>query len=238
MDKEIVNNLYEFWSYLGIKTGRLTETEEYKAVSMTDSDWPNRIYSISNEPALLTKIISLSQKSLLPNIITITKPNYLNNNAEVQFMFGQKNMALDLQKMKDSSINSENIYLVKSSEDTIQFANTASEAFGYRVDAKTVHALTEEPSRIRIFNYIENDECLGCGIVFFDSHNNAGLHMIGTIPKGRGKGIGKEMTQKLISEAIHNGNNYSVLHASLMGESIYKKLGFVAFGELETYKII
>jgi predicted acetyltransferase len=57
-------------------------------------------------------------------------------------------------------------------------------------------------------------------------------------PKGRGKGIGKKMTEKLLSEAIENGSKYCVLHASLMGESIYKKLGFIGYGELETYSIL
>ncbi len=61
--------------------------------------------------------------------------------------------------------------------------------------------------------------------------------MIGTIPKGRGQGIGKSITEYLLHEAKQNGKNYCVLHASLLGESIYRKLGFKPYGELETYRI-
>ncbi len=238
MDKGIIDNLYEFWTFIGSKANRLTETKEYKAVSMTDSEWPNRIFSISNDLELLTKVVSLSQHKLLPDIITIPKPSYLENNPEVQFMFGQKNMAINLKKLNDSFDDDKNISLVKSQKDAIKFAKIASEAFGYCVDAMTVHFANQDASKIKIFIYEKNNECFGCGIVYFDSFNNAGLHMIGTIPKGRGKGIGKKMTEKLLSEAIRNGSNYCVLHASLMGESIYKKLGFIAFGELETYNIL
>ncbi len=62
--------------------------------------------------------------------------------------------------------------------------------------------------------------------------------MIGTLPKGRGKGIGKSMTEILLIEAKENNMNFCVLHASLLGESIYRKLGFEAYKEIETYKIL
>ncbi|MFT6946602.1 MAG: ribosomal protein S18 acetylase RimI-like enzyme [Vicingaceae bacterium] len=238
MNQQIIENLYEFWSYIGIKTGRLTETKGYKSVSMANSDWPNRIFSISNKQALLAEAIALSQAELLPNGITTTKSNYLENNSDVQLLFRQRNMALDLQKIDDNFNRCENIFQVKSKEDALLFAKIASEAFGYRVEGNTANLVNQDPLKIKIFNYIENDECLGCGIVYFDSFNTAGLHMIGTLPKGRGRGIGKKMTEKLLSEAIENGSKYCVLHASLMGESIYKKLGFIGYGELETYSIL
>ena len=74
-------------------------------------------------------------------------------------------------------------------------------------------------------------------IIFFDSNKNAGLHMIGTTPNGRGKGIGTKMTAKLLLEAKANNSENCVLHASKMGENIYKKIGFNSFGEFETYQI-
>ena len=73
---------------------------------------------------------------------------------------------------------------------------------------------------------MHNNEYLCCGIIFYDSNNNAGLHMIGTISNGRGKGIGTKMTKKLLLEAKANKSEFCVLHASMMGENIYKKLGF------------
>lgn len=55
---------------------------------------------------------------------------------------------------------------------------------------------------------------------------------------GRGKGIGKSITEKLIGEAFINNAKYCVLNASKMGEQIYMKLGFSAFGIIENYTII
>ena len=61
---------------------------------------------------------------------------------------------------------------------------------------------------------------------------------MGLFPKLEAGGIGKSMTEKLLLEAKENNMNYCVLHASLLGESIYKKLGFEVFGEIETYRIL
>ncbi len=79
---------------------------------------------------------------------------------------------------------------------------------------------------------------LGCGLIFFDSNNNAGFHMIGTVPGSRGKGIGRSMTENLLQKAKDNNAKYYVLHASPMGEPIYSKLGFKTFDEIETYSIL
>ena len=90
---------------------------------------------------------------------------------------------------------------------------------------------------ILYFSYFAPSDDLG-SFTKFDSNNNAGLHMIGTIPNGRGKGIGSKMTESLLCEAKSSKSNNCVLHASQMGENIYKNFGFVPFGELETYLIL
>ncbi len=238
MNKQIINNLYEFWREIGRLTNKQTETAYYSAVSMDNSDWPNRIFDLKNSNAIILEILKLSQAEKLPEIITITKPNDLRNNPDFEFLFGQKNMALDLKSITSELSINRNIKRVETEKDAIDFAKTASESFGYRVDFNVIYKIVNDSKSIRLFIYQEKSECLGCGIVFFDSNNNAGLHMIGTLPKGRGKGIGKSMTERLLIEAIENNINFCVLHASLMGESIYRKLGFESYKEIETYKIL
>ncbi len=238
MNNQIINNLYEFWEHIGTLTNKLIKTEKYSAVYMDSSDWPNRIFDLQFNYEIVDEIKKLSKSNELPEIITIPKPNDFNNTPDFEFVFGQKNMALDLDLISKNVSTNPNIKRVKTENDSIEFANTASESFGYRVDQNVVFKIATSSESIRLFLYKEDSECLACGIVFFDSNNNAGLHMIGTIPKGRGKGIGKSMTNKLLMEAKENNSNYCVLHASLMGEPIYKQRGFKAYGEIETYRIL
>ena len=238
MNDQIINNLYEFWKHIGRLTNRLTETQNYAIVSMDNSDWPNRIFDVKKDNEIIGKVHKLRPEEKLSELITITKPNNLSSNSDFEFVFGQKNMALNLNSFLDNISANPNIKRIDTEKDSIDFANTASESFGYRVDNNVVYKIVKNSKRVRLFIYQEDRECLGCGIVFFDSNNNAGLHMIGTILTGRGKGIGKCMTERLLIEAKENNMNNCVLHASLMGESIYKKLGFESFGEIETYKIL
>lgn len=238
MDKQIINNLYELWKHIGNLNNRLIETKNYCAVSMENSDWPNRVFDIENNSKIIEEIQKLSKKNKLPEIITLSKPNKLNSNSGYEFIFRQKNMIIDLSKISINLTDKTNIKRVKTENDSVNFAKTASKAFGYQVDHKIILKLVNNSNITRLFIYQENKKCLGCGIIFFDSNNNAGLHMIGTLPKGRGKGIGKNMTAHLLMEAKKDNINNCVLHASLMGKSIYKKLGFEAFGEIETYKIL
>jgi len=238
MNNQITNNLYELWEQIGNLTNRLSKTENYSTVSMDNSDWPNRIFNLKNNTETLEKILQLSKQGKLPEIITIVIPNNLRSNPNFEFVFRQKNMALDLNSNTTELSASPKIKRVKTKKDAIDFAKTASESFGYKVDINVIYKIVNDSETIRLFIYQEETECIGCGIIFFDSYNNAGLHMIGTLPKGRGKGIGKSITEKLLIEAKKNNTNFCVLHASLMGESIYRNLGFEPYKEIETYKIL
>ena len=238
MNNQIINNLYEFWRHIGRLTNNLIETESYSTVAMDDSDWPNRIFDLKNDNDTLKVIQKLSQKEKLPERITIAKPMDLRSFPGFEFMSMQKNMAIDLKLISSNISTNPNIKRVETQKDSINFAKTASESFKYKVDHNVVYKIINGSEKIRLFVYQENREWLGCGIVFFDSHNNAGLHMIGTLPIGRGHGIGKSMTEKLLMEAKENNMSFCVLHASLMGEPIYRKLGFEPYGEIETYKIL
>ncbi|PXY02407.1 hypothetical protein DF185_07090 [Marinifilum breve] len=238
MNEQIINNLYELWEQIGIMTNKIFKAEDYTSISMGDSDWPNRIFNFKSDSETVTKILHLSKEDKAPEIITIRKPNELSGNPNLEFVMVQKNMALDLNLVsKDISSNS-NIKQVRTEKDSVNFAETASKSFGYKIDSQVIYKIVKNSENIRLFIFQENNESLGCGIVFFDSNNNAGLHMIGTLPKGRGKGIGKKMTEYLLIEAKENKSKFCVLHASKMGEPIYTKLGFQKYGEIETYRIL
>ncbi|WP_321516577.1 GNAT family N-acetyltransferase [Marinifilum fragile] len=238
MNNQVINNLYELWEQIGNITNRISKTNSYTAVSMVDSDWPNRIFNLENNAETLSEIVQLSRKGNAPEMITIPKPNGLSGNPNLEFVMAQKNMALDLKLFSSAAITNPNIKQVVTEENAISFAETASKSFGYKVDDQVINEIIKNSKNIRLFTYQEDKESLGCGIVFFDSRNNAGLHMIGTLPKGRGKGIGENMTEHLLMEAKENNAKICVLHASKMGEPIYTKLGFKTYGELETYKIL
>jgi ribosomal protein S18 acetylase RimI-like enzyme len=63
-----------------------------------------------------------------------------------------------------------------------------------------------------------------------------GLFNISTRPACRGRGIGSMMTWQPIQDARDAGCGLAVLQAAAAGVGIYRRLGFVAFGEITEYK--
>jgi GNAT superfamily N-acetyltransferase len=183
-------------------------------------------------------VIRLSKQDLLPNSITLDENKALTIRGKTQLLFTQTNMSLDLKYYTSENVKNTSIYQIETKTEAFEFATIASQSFGYKVDGGIIYNICKDSSRVKNFVFKEKGKSYGCGIVFFDTDNNAGFHMIGTIPDGRGKGIAKSITKKLIDEAIINNCNHCVLNASKMGEPIYERLGFVSFGTLENHIIL
>ena len=80
-------------------------------------------------------------------------------------------MALDVKTITNELSVNPNIKRVETEKDSIDFAKTASESFGYRLDFNVVYKIVNDSESFRLFIHQEKSEFLGCGIVFFDSNN-------------------------------------------------------------------
>jgi len=62
--------------------------------------------------------------------------------------------------------------------------------------------------------------------MLFRSGDAAGIYWVATLPEHRRAGFGTAMTRHAAAEAFDAGAAACVLHATRMGESIYRRLGF------------
>ncbi|OHX64447.1 GNAT family N-acetyltransferase [Flammeovirga pacifica] len=235
MKKQIIQNVFEFWTLVGQQSNLFSDMKTFKMVWHKASDWPNRVFDIDVEN--LDQLPSLKNGSIPEGVTLDGELDIHLDKDRFEYAFNQINMSVKLATTKLSDEDDENIILVKNKKDAESFAKTASASFKYNVSSEVIFNMTLSEN-IRAFIYKENELILGCGILFFDSLNNAGFHMIGTIDEARGKGIGKKMTLKLLLEAKKENKNLAVLHASQLGLPIYKKYGFEEFGEIKTYRIL
>lgn len=244
-EQYIINNLYEFWHYVGKKSGKLIIDTNFEAIMLVDSDWPKKIFKlkeITNDPTLIRDIAGEIKQQKLPNAITLTETmaqKYSGQLLEEGFSpsIRQQGMIIKLQGFQPSNINENYQFAhVKTNKEAGQFAEIASQSFKYRVDDTIVSSLLES-NRVKIFIGYHETVPAFCGLIFFDDSNFAGLHMIGTLPQFRGMGLATVMTNKLLEECIKDGKQYCVLHASAAGEPIYSKLGFERVKEVITYSV-
>jgi ribosomal protein S18 acetylase RimI-like enzyme len=64
----------------------------------------------------------------------------------------------------------------------------------------------------------------------------AGLYNISTLAAARGRGLGTAMTAASLRDALAEGVPTAILQAAPGGVSIYRRLGFTAFGDITEYK--
>ena len=61
------------------------------------------------------------------------------------------------------------------------------------------------------------------------------LHMIGTLPENRSRGLGYAVTHKGLFDVSCNGITKAFLMFSLMGQSLYQKMGFEEYAAYFIY---
>ncbi|MFZ5939907.1 MAG: GNAT family N-acetyltransferase [Bacteroidota bacterium] len=74
----------------------------------------------------------------------------------------------------------------------------------------------------------------------FLSGRGGGIYFVATLPEYRNRGIGSAVTAKCLEIARREGVATVILHASAMGEAVYRKLGFetVAGGQFHIYWLV
>jgi len=152
---------------------------------------------------------------------------------------GGPGMALDLLKLNELSTPSDlTIKRVEDVETQREFVHTAVTGFG-------LPDTTESPCfdlfaglgfDLQLHNYVgylhgkpvaTSELFLGAGV--------AGIYWVSTVPEVRRQGIGSAMTQASLQVARKLGVRVGILHASELGEEVYRRLGFVEHCQMGHY---
>lgn len=238
-DLLIAENLFCFWELVGRCSKTLQVEEDYNFINLLQSDWPRRIFRLRQNMgaysiAILTEKM---QAGVLPDRITLAEYDAaipLLENAGLVQVFSQKGMAIQLNDAQLLEPSGVEFIQVKTQEDVARFTMVASTSFGYGVAPTMVGSLVGQSSVVMLLGLVDGSEAC-CGLAFFDSSGHAGLHMIGTLPEYRGRGLAGTITQRLMAECREREAYICVLHASPAGAPVYERLGFQSYGNIVTY---
>ena len=71
--------------------------------------------------------------------------------------------------------------------------------------------------------------------MYFLAEGVAGIYFVNTIPEARKQGIGFAVTLKPLQDARDLGYRVGILHASNMGEPVYRRMGFKRYSTVGSY---
>ncbi|NUQ71746.1 MAG: GNAT family N-acetyltransferase [Chthonomonadales bacterium] len=128
---------------------------------------------------------------------------------------------------------------VRSAEGLREWSVLYHEGFG--MDAHTLRDLSPiadavtsgDAGQLRFFLGRRRGEPVSCAMLFLGDRT-AGVYWVATAQDRRNRGYGSGVVLAAVAAAREAGYKLCVLHASPMGVSVYRKLGFVEYCHLRT----
>ena len=87
---------------------------------------------------------------------------------------------------------------------------------------------------MRSYLAVVNGQPVGTSQLFL-SAGVAGIYQVTCLPAARQQGIGAAITLAPLLEARRMGYRIGILQASRLGYNVYRRLGFQAYGKLNSY---
>lgn len=238
--RQNIHNLTALWHAYGAdKSGSLC-----KNISWPNRVWTNKVNGII-ENLDLQNLKGVTEK----NTFAVWSPKKDTSNSvystNIEFLSKTQNwrsesklycMSLALARWTLDKKDSNSLIRVASSNQSqlTTFTHVCSDGFGYRIDPNVILSVARHPC-VSIYLLYVNQQAVATALTY-SSSEVFGLFQIAVPEQQRGKGYAKQVTIELLNIAKQQGYKIATLQASLMGRSLYAKLGFREDGLLHLFK--
>jgi GNAT superfamily N-acetyltransferase len=149
-------------------------------------------------------------------------------------------MAVDLSVLNDDPTTPSGLTIepVRDTEALKQWAYASAIGFGLpeTLEGTWLDIFTGLGFELPLRNYVGilNGDPVATSELFV-AQGVAGIYIVATVPKARRQGIGAAMTLTPLREARGLGYRIGILHASSMGQGVYRQLGFQEYCRMSHY---
>jgi ribosomal protein S18 acetylase RimI-like enzyme len=234
-------NLVALWHALGADEHKAADSEPL----FQSRSWPHRLWI---EPSLVeaearTRAAQLARAAASEHgiIVPTWLPPGVSSHASregplaqgLEQAFGQTVMNAALGETRDDVLQAPKLDFVEGSSVVQEWTETAARSFGYAIDPEPFTLLSKHPDAHFVLARREG-RSVGTGLLFATGRV-AGIHMVGVPPEARRSGIAGAMMIHLHKIARECDLRTAALQASDMGEGLYRKLGYEAYGRIENF---
>ena len=236
MMPKAIRHQFEFWSHIGQVGGYFHGYNGFSSLSPKDATWPSKVFDLKENH--IRELKSNITTHHLAKSVAVAENETLDALLRAEGFAQTSSVAAMSMNVKVTALYATHPEIEKITDEfgAELFAKIASEAFGYTIYTNTIVPLLSS-TKVQLFLGKHRSQYISCGIVFKDSNGDSGLHMIGAKKEYRGLGLGKKMTEHLLSIALRNDSQCIHLVASRLGAPIYHNLGFQNQGYLKSYSI-
>jgi len=235
----IESNLYQFYEFAATMGDlELVKERDYSWVRNRNSAWPNWTFRLNRDLLIREEFIKsltdrIKSKEIPPFIVT-REPDDTERFYALTGKYGLKQinswtgMAISKDDYKPSPPNPERhvITEVRNTEVLMDWIDVVNNSLfnSTTLEPGIVEKLFQE-GPLKLYLGYENRYPVSTSMSF-ENGSTAGLYMIATMENYRGKGLGTKLTRYAMDRCFQNKTELIILHASAMGEKIYRKIGF------------
>jgi GNAT superfamily N-acetyltransferase len=237
--QKIERNLYSLYHNVARAAGLEYRREDhYSWVRNPIGSWPNYVFDINLEMMtsrdFMDQLAGRMKNKEVPSIIVSRLPE----NAGLYFEIAEKNGLREINGWTGMALQKSGFHSRGSHPAGINVEQAAEREqrcdWMEIVNSALFNSKSLSPEMTNVLDRIDGMELYTgfvsgvpvCTALSFRQDEVAGLYMISTLSEYRGKGYGTQVTLSAIENCFASGANTIVLHASGMGENIYRSLGF------------
>ncbi len=133
-------------------------------------------------------------------------------------------MYLDFEGYSAPASTQGDVTNVTSPDEISVWAEVASQAFGYEIDATVVGRIAAVPD-VELLLAREGGQAVATALTF-QTGDTIGIHQVGVPKEHRGKGLARMIMDHTMARCAASSSRYATLQASAAGAGIYRGLGF------------
>lgn len=242
--KQICSNLYRFYSYIGKNTHVQSGKKHNIQFIRNDKGlWPSHVFNSLAQPVgFEDQILTVSKDidaGFLPSFWIVEQNEQfmqLLDKHDFKPIMLWKGMAMNISSLTTlQPLPGLEIKKVKNQEQLTGWAEIVNQALltSIKMRTETLEPIYRNPELCLYVGYFDG-KAVAASAMFF-TEQSAGIYFICTLQDYRQLGIGRQITYLPLLEARNKGYNTAVLHATKLGEFVYRKLGFEEFCRIYIY---
>lgn len=231
-----INNLASLWTVVGKAFQSYHQNGNVHYCLVDGSEWPNRMWYkgpiIETDVPIIKQISKENNALSLCHLDTKDEEQLLPERIGFQSKSVQFGMNLPLKQPFEVS-KSLQFHNVNNEESARLWSNAFQQSFRYTISPQTIVRTLQEIPYSLVYH---NNDLVGT-VILYQTGQVAGIHSLGVIPEMRRKGYAREIMHYVLSQAIKNGAELTVLQASKMAKPLYEKMGFSLDFMMRNYRL-